>query len=70
MNKAHISRHISSQFNAELQGLYGHVMNMGELVQEQISNAMTALVTGDVALAERVITSDYRINALEVRVDD
>ncbi len=70
MNRAHISRHISSQFNTELQGLYGHVMTMGALVQEQISNAMTALVSGDVALAEGVVTSDYRINALEVRVDD
>jgi phosphate transport system protein len=43
---------------------------MGELVQSQIANAVQALVEGDVALGEQVITSDHRINALEVQIDD
>ncbi len=70
MKKGDISQHISSQFNAELQALYRHVATMGEMVQAQIANAVEALAQGDVALGESVITSDHRINSMEVRVDD
>lgn len=70
MKKGDISQHISSQFNAELQSLYGHVTTMGALVQAQIANAVEALANGNVALGESVITSDHRINSMEVRVDD
>ncbi|MCC5868885.1 MAG: phosphate signaling complex protein PhoU [Gammaproteobacteria bacterium] len=70
MKKGDISQHISSQFNAELQNLYGHVTTMGALVQGQIANAVEALANGNVALGESVITSDHHINSMEVRVDD
>jgi len=70
MDKRTLSTHISSQFNSELQSLYGLVQRMGELVQVQIDHAVQALAESDVALAEQVITSDHLINALEVQVDD
>ncbi|MCC5861954.1 MAG: phosphate signaling complex protein PhoU [Gammaproteobacteria bacterium] len=70
MDKAHISQHISSQFNRELQELFSTVMQMGELVQAQIGSAVHSLVTGDVELGEKVITSDHLINAMEVRIDE
>lgn len=70
MDKARISQHISSQFNRELQELFGLVMTMGELVKSQVASSVDALVAGDVGLGEEVITSDYRINAMEVRIDE
>lgn len=63
-------RHISQQFNADLQRLHQHVLEMGGVVQHQLENACTALINNDEDLAEQVIVSDYRINAMEVNIDE
>ena len=43
---------------------------MGGLVEEQITRAVESLVSGDVALIDRVIADDHRVNAMEVRIDE
>jgi phosphate transport system protein len=70
MEKQNISHHISRQFNEELEDIRNKVLAMGGLIEEQIDNALKALVDGDIELAENVISHDYQVNALEVAIDE
>ncbi len=63
-------RHISRQFNAELQLLHQHVLEMGGLVQQQLENACLSLIHNDEALADTVISHDHQVNAMEVGIDE
>ena len=46
------------------------VMQMGGLVEQQLADAVLALTTMDTSLAEVVVTNDYKINKLEVSIDE
>lgn len=71
MNEEEFTQHhISQQFNLELRELRNQVLSMGGLVEEQLSNAVIALTTNDQQLAKRVYSNDYKINALEVAIDE
>ena len=61
-----IHTHISRQFNAELEDIRTRVLQMGGLVELQIDQAINALVNADTALAEKVVTEDYKVNKMEV----
>jgi phosphate transport system protein len=61
--------HIFKQFDAELEQVRSRVLQMGGLVEEQITRAMEALTTGNMELADEVIANDHRVNALEVIID-
>lgn len=65
-----IYTHISHQFNAELEDIRSRVLQMGGLVEQQIGQAINALVSGDVALAQAVATEDYKVNKMEVTIDE
>ncbi len=65
-----IHTHISRQFNAELEDIRTRVLQMGGLVEEQIGHAIDALVQGDTSLAEAVATEDYKVNRMEVNIDE
>ncbi len=65
-----ISRHTSQQYNAELEDIRGKVLKMGGLIEEQLANALTAIVDGDSALGESVMNNDFKVNALEVEIDE
>ncbi len=43
---------------------------MGSVVEEQCKNAVKSVLDEDVALAERVIASDDRINSFEIEIDN
>lgn len=64
------SQHISQQFENELQGIRSRVLAMGGLVEQQVANAMTALITGDSELAREVLMRDDEVNSLEVSIDE
>ena len=70
MDKPSISAHISHQYNAELEDIRSRVLAMGGLVEQQLANALTALVESDIGLAEQVLSSDYKVNAMEVAIDE
>ena len=70
MDKLNIGHHISRQFNTELEDIRNRVLAMGGIVEQQLADAATALVNLDSKLAEVVITSDYKVNALEVQIDE
>lgn len=65
-----MSVHISQQFNEELDAVKNQVMTMGGLVENHVLSACTALAEGDSALAERVVDEDFKVNALEVTIDE
>ena len=65
-----IHTHISRQFNAELEDIRTRVLQMGGLVERQIGQAISALVSADTALAEAVVTDDYKVNQMEVAIDE
>lgn len=70
MEKSVLSHHISQQFNVELENLRTRVFTMGGLVEQQVRDAVQALTTGNVELANAVIENDYKVNAMEVGIDE
>lgn len=63
-------RHISGQFNVELESIRSQVLTMGGLVEQQLTLAMQALHEDDEKLARRVIADDHKVNAMEVSIDE
>ena len=70
MDKLNIGHHISRQFNEELENVRSQVLKMGGIVEDQLSNAVQALVGTNAELAREVVENDYRVNALEVAIDE
>ncbi|MDD2775424.1 MAG: phosphate signaling complex protein PhoU [Gallionella sp.] len=64
------SDHISKQFDSELEAIRANVLQMGGLVEQQIRNAVEALVSSDVAMMTHVIEEDHRVNGMEVKIDE
>jgi phosphate transport system protein len=62
--------HTYKQFDAELEGVRASVLKMGGLVEEQITHAVEALITGNIDLADDVINRDHTVNGLEVGIDE
>ena len=58
------------QFDDALEDLRHLVMQMGGIVEQQLGDAIKALTDKDETLAELVVTSDYKVNALEVQIDE
>ena len=64
------SEHTSKQFDVELEAIRAYVLQMGGLVESQIRSAINSLVECDIALMNRVIEDDHRVNAMEVKIDE
>ena len=64
------THHISRQYNAELEEIRSRVLQMGGLVEQQIEQALTALVKADVDLGEAVVMNDTKVNQLDVTIDE
>ncbi|MFY8273626.1 phosphate signaling complex protein PhoU [Pseudoalteromonas sp. SSDWG2] len=65
-----INKHISGKFNEELENVRNHVLSMGGLVEQQLNSALDAVSKGDTELAKKVKENDYRVNAMEVNIDE
>ena len=70
MNNLNLGRHISGQFNEDLERVINLVMHMGGLVEKQLNDALTSVGNADEDLAKKVLANDYQINNLEVNIDD
>ena len=64
--KVMIQRH----FDEELSDLKTNLLRMAGQVEDQIDQALTALVTRDSALAHQVIERDHLVNSLDVEIDE
>jgi len=67
MNESH---HLSSQFDEDLSRLRTHVLQMGGLVETQVSAAIEAYSTGEVASVKSIVDTDRKVNDLEKAIDD
>jgi phosphate transport system protein len=65
-----LHQHISKQYDHELLDIRNRVLALGGLVEEQVESAVKALIECDVELAERVIVDDYKVNSMEVAIDE
>jgi phosphate transport system protein len=65
-----MNEHVSKRFDSELESLRSRVMQMGGLVETQITRAIESFVSGDQDLMQQVIADDHQVNGLEVSIDD
>ena len=70
MEKNETGRHISKQFDLELEEIRNKVLAMGGFVEYQILEAAKSLVDGDYDRAALVITNDLKVNKDEIRIDE
>ena len=70
MDKMNMGKHISGKFNDELEAVRNRVLSMGGLVEKQLQDSLLAIQKGDIDLAEKVLTSDHKVNKLEVQIDE
>lgn len=70
MDNNNLGRHISGQFNVELEDVRSQVMAMGGLLEQQLNDALDALQSGDGELARKVMSADRKINSMEVNIDE
>ncbi|MDR3352924.1 MAG: phosphate signaling complex protein PhoU [Zoogloeaceae bacterium] len=62
-------KHLSSQFDSDLNGISSQLMEMGGLVEIQIQRAIEALARFSTVLADEVVADEDRVDAMEVTID-
>ena len=62
-------KHLSTQFDAELSGVSTRVLEMGGLVESQVSRAIAALAAFDSDGAGQILREEERVNRMEVEID-
>ena len=70
MEASDLTDHISRRFNQDIEELRSQVLTMGGLVESQLTKAIAALVSGDSELGLQVANDDYKVNDLEVSIDE
>lgn len=58
------------KFDEELKNLKDKILKLGALVEEQVQNAVNALVKRDSNLGKDVIEKDTQVNRIEVEIDE
>ncbi len=61
-----MERHFEEDFDR----IKNKILMMGSMVEDQIRNALTALVERDEALARQVIENDHKVNTFDVEIDE
>ncbi len=62
-------KHLSTQFDSELNGVSTRVLELGGLVESQLRSAIYALTHFSVESANQVIEVEIRVNAMEIEID-
>ncbi|WP_042424293.1 phosphate signaling complex protein PhoU [Comamonas granuli] len=62
-------KHLSTQFDSELNSVSARVMELGGLVESQIRHAIQALSQFSLESAAQVETLESRVNSMEVEID-
>jgi len=65
-----MTKHLMSQFDADLNEIRSRLLEMGGKVEKMITDAMRSLVERDSELATHTIDYDHEINRLEVEIDE
>ena len=70
MDTTDFSQHISRRFNEDLERVRTQVLAMGGFVEQQLAKSIAALVEGDSSLGESVARDDFKVNNMEVSIDE
>jgi phosphate transport system protein len=70
MEKSDLSHHILSRFNEDLERVRTALLQMGGFVEQQLNQAVQALVQGDSRVGELVVSGDQKVNDMERAIDD
>lgn len=62
--------HTSNEYNEELQNLRDKVLKMATIAEENFAGATKSLLKGDIELATKVAKSDFKVNSLEIEIDE
>ncbi|MEZ5644204.1 MAG: phosphate signaling complex protein PhoU [Burkholderiaceae bacterium] len=62
-------KHLSSQFDAELNSISTHVLEMGGMIESQLHQALYALEQLSIESADQVLETENRVNEMEVTID-
>ena len=62
-------KHLSTQFDAELSGISTRVLEMGGMVESQISRSVYALTNFSNEIASEVLITEERVNQTEIEID-
>lgn len=62
-------KHLSTQFDTELSGISTRVLEMGGLVESQVSQAVYALTNFSGETASQVLAMEEVVNTMEVEID-
>ncbi len=62
-------KHLSTQFDSELNSVSSRVMELGGLVESQIRQAIYAMSQFSMEAVEQVASIEQRVNAMEVEID-
>jgi phosphate transport system protein len=62
-------KHLSSQFDADLNNINTHLLEMGGLVESQVAKAMKAFSSMDAELADEVMEKEKAVNDYEIAID-
>ena len=62
-------KHLSTQFDTELSGISTRVLEMGGLVESQVSQALYALTHFSGETSSQVLQQEERVNQMEVEID-
>jgi phosphate transport system protein len=70
MDVDEFGQHISRSFNDDLEKVRNSVLSMGGLVERQFDQAIESLVNADSDLGLKVARDDYKVNKMEVAIDE
>jgi len=62
-------KHLSSQFDSELNSVSSRLMEMGGLVESQIQQAVYSLSLFVENVADSVIENEHKVNTMEIEID-
>jgi phosphate transport system protein len=62
-------KHLSTQFDADLDVISNNLMRLGGLVESQVSQAIYALSISNAEVAEEVLEIENEVNTLEIEID-
>ena len=69
-DKLHLDQHISQKFNDELEDIRSRALQMGGMVEKQVSGGLQALLEGNSELGNKIVKRDQEVNSLEVEIDE
>jgi phosphate transport system protein len=70
MSTEGLGHHISSRYNADLERLRSRVLEMGGMVERQLTQAIRGITEPDASLIVEVAQEELRINQLERSIDE